>query len=136
MCGEHAHVQAEARSRTWIIPACAGSTQSTYEDSLYRRDHPRVCGEHPWPDECLTPKEGSSPRVRGAQARKGHTVDGRGIIPACAGSTELRDEDIESIRDHPRVCGEHVCLNSTGQKPKGSSPRVRGAPCAFCFDLM
>ena len=70
-----------------------------------------------------------------------------GIIPACAGNTIAPIRSIASLRDHPRVCGEHlsrfralarwhedhprVCgehaLDWESQdNPQGSSPRVRG----------
>ena len=70
---------------------------------------------------------GSSPRVRGA----GHVCDeGRGgqrIIPGRAGSrTPLRPPPAAS-RDHPRTCGEQLCLSRLPDGLAGSSPRVRGA---------
>ena len=51
-----------------------------------------------------------------------------GIIPAYAGST-LVDRAIKCCgRDHPRVCGEHAYLRCAKSLPRGSSPRMRGAP--------
>ena len=92
-----------------IIPACAGSTGTASNARARGRDHPRVCGEHrylPGTSACCA---GSSPRVRGAPnvAYVSSTVGG--IIPACAGSTQL-----------DRVPGNLIV---------GSSPRVRGALC-------
>ena len=72
-----------------IIPACAGSTQSSSADPAGWRDHPRMCGEHV-SDIMLPPsKVGSSPHVRGAQEQRVVLDQAHGIIPACAGSTSL-----------------------------------------------
>ena len=86
MCGEHAdragvgavgagsspHVRgarnanaAESPS-SGIIPACAGSTESTLKRLVIRGDHPRMCGEHVHVDALLRQGRGSSPHVRGA----------------------------------------------------------------------
>ena len=49
-----------------------------------------------------------------------------GIIPAYAGNTLKRDTANISIKDHPRVCGEHDCHPLTSMTFMGSSPRMRG----------
>ena len=112
-----------------IIPACAGSTRTLRGFRTGRWDHPRMCGEHyvhrpqlDW-DVGSSPHvrgarcfatvfwtvSGSSPHVRGALARVGHLRPQPGIIPACAGSTESAANHARSRRDHPRMCGEHLC---------------------------
>ena len=53
--------------------------------------------------------------------------DGRGIIPAYAGSTTRREVIRHGIWDHPRVCGEHGSELSRLAEWLGSSPRMRGA---------
>ena len=53
-------------------------------------------------------------------------ASGRGIIPAYAGNTVECDNGAYRIRDHPRVCGEHIHTVSDGLARKGSSPRMRG----------
>ena len=50
----------------------------------------------------------------------------RGIIPACAGNTVPQIFPHPSLRDHPRVCGEHHYSVSDQGDAGGSSPRVRG----------
>ena len=66
--------------------------------------------------------------MRGAQDRHRCQAGRSRIIPADAGSTDLRAQSFIMLEDHPRGCGEH----STGcRKPRlrqGSSPRMRGAP--------
>ena len=52
-------------SRFGIIPACAGNTVHTTGTLTGRRDHPRVCGEHPVSLPTRMLHVGSSPRVRG-----------------------------------------------------------------------
>ena len=147
MCGEHCsgvlvfvpilgsspHVRgALARLPAWrachgIIPACAGSTFSPPFALKHRRDHPRMCGEHAyWRSAGIGPK-GSSPHVRGAPACAIASVRTSGIIPACAGSTGGVKRLCRSIRDHPRMCGEHYGSLSTTATRRGSSPHVRGA---------
>ena len=91
-----------------IIPAYAGSTPTSSIELHFFEDHPRVCGEHvvhatPW-----GPHRGSSPRMRGAHDRFEEVSDFFRIIPAYAGST-LAGRAIKCcVRDHPRVCGEHL----------------------------
>ena len=110
-----------------VIPACAGSRLSlSLPNSIYR-DHPRVCGEQ---SACATGgpwSAGSSPRVRGAAEAEVEYPDHGGIIPACAGSSSLRNRSRRHIRDHPRVCGEQPPTAPRKGQRMGSSPRVRGA---------
>ena len=95
----------------------------------FRRDHPRVCGEHACVPEPVEFVSGSSPRVRGTP-RRGRVVRCfPGIIPACAGNTITPRVEQFFIRDHPRVCGEHVIPNCNTVGQSGSSPRVRGTHC-------
>ena len=49
-----------------IIPACAGSTSTPSAVPPHRRDHPRMCGEHPVQKRMALANGGSSPHVRGA----------------------------------------------------------------------
>ena len=112
--------------RMGIIPAYAGNTADTAARTTFRRDHPRVCGEHVsrgFPLPCFP---GSSPRMRGThcppRSRKGRA----GIIPAYAGNTMIFFAGLASERDHPRVCGEHFVQDLVPYEAKGSSPRMRG----------
>ena len=51
-----------------------------------------------------------------------------GIIPAYAGNTVVSVLLIPHLRDHPRVCGEHLSCISRCFIRVGSSPRMRGTP--------
>ena len=147
MCGEHAdragvgavgagsspHVRGAHVRRlrvplvSGIIPACAGSTNSSMVFPVDKRDHPRMCGEHGRVVTVNGNVKGSSPHVRGAPAAVVvcHLV--RGIIPACAGSTRRSWSSTACSGDHPRMCGEHVEHGVTPVLQEGSSPHVRGA---------
>ena len=71
--------------------------------------------------------KGSSPRMRGARGEGGKGARLLGIIPAYAGSTNLKHLVGLDFGDHPRVCGEHKYKGEFLYKVKGSSPRMRGA---------
>ena len=116
-----------------IIPACAGNTRIIAARCPVSRDHPRVCGEHA--NTRASPKTltGSSPRVRGTLESVSCEGEHRGIIPACAGNTAILKSCRFGIRDHPRVCGEHLGCVRVCERVMGSSPRVRGT--RFVDDL-
>ena len=64
--------------------------------------------------------------MRGTRDTPECGIAGTGIIPAYAGNTCQIGVNWPSVRDHPRVCGEHFeLLAETGDK-LGSSPRMRG----------
>ncbi len=90
-----------------IIPAYAGNTRSQRVELAWRRDHPRVCGEHRPYEHTRQSTAGSSPRMRGTHADWLERRLSLGIIPAYAGNTSLARLSSCSRRDHPRVCGEH-----------------------------
>ena len=113
-----------------IIPACAGNTACARTRRSCTRDHPRVCGEHFRRLGHSDLPAGSSPRVRGTHGHKSAADGFRGIIPACAGNTRPPRRRRRSVRDHPRVCGEHLPRTVPGQPGRGSSPRVRGTRLA------
>ena len=110
-----------------IIPACAGSTALLTVDSSTSGDHPRMCGEHSLSKSIVMLKEGSSPHVRGALPACPPRSSLSGIIPACAGSTFRLSARRLFLRDHPRMCGEHLRLLKRMVFVAGSSPHVRGA---------
>ena len=147
MCGEHSncvsvmvirqgsspHVRGALRlgppyyHSSGIIPACAGSTVRALTKPTAAWDHPRMCGEHPCKTPYVVVFPGSSPHVRGAQTVSAALSVPVGIIPACAGSTCVNPIRLRFQRDHPRMCGEHVCHAKLLTLVVGSSPHVRGA---------
>ena len=126
--GNTPHAIGSAGSLGGIIPAYAGNTCSTSSNASVTRDHPRVCGEHRWLRAVPSAPAGSSPRMRGTQARSTLTARPPWIIPAYAGNTYPLAGIRSYTWDHPRVCGEHLHRCQTTNRWEGSSPRMRGTP--------
>ena len=110
-----------------IIPAHAGLTRQRLWCVAAERDHPRACGAHR-PSTCAwNSSSGSSPRMRGSQARVRLVVQLLGIIPAHAGLTHYYRSCHCTCGDHPRACGAHYVRSQCTYTPEGSSPRMRGS---------
>ena len=116
-----------ARGRSGIIPACAGSTPATACRPSRSRNHPRMRGEHGLRHERRRLAGGSSPHARGAPGRRRGQGRIPGIIPACAGSTDVFAKIGKRRRDHPRMRGEHALALLAAGLVLGSSPHARGA---------
>ena len=110
-----------------IIPAYAGSTGLRQSRLRFRRDHPRIRGEHVLVADALPSELGSSPHTRGAQERWDKLSEWVGIIPAYAGSTTASLTTAITCRDHPRIRGEHQHQSQSVYVGVGSSPHTRGA---------
>ncbi|SDQ52385.1 hypothetical protein SAMN05428996_2038 [Quadrisphaera sp. DSM 44207] len=110
-----------------LIPAYAGSTTASPSSPDGPWAHPRVRGEHV--AQVLAEKhlDGSSPRTRGALAPLPRGAGVCGLIPAYAGSTTTTRSRSARCRAHPRVRGEHSARGGADLRPRGSSPRTRGA---------
>ena len=117
-----------------IIPARAGSSHRHHTIRPKYRDHPRACGEQNLPNTSAVPIGGSSPRVRGAELFCSGDGLEKGIIPARAGSSKWITSFQQTIRDHPRACGEQDQATRQPQIRRGSSPRVRGAVLTYETD--
>ena len=116
--------------RTGIIPAYAGNTSQCAALRALLRDHPRICGEHPFRRrESVTPTE-SSPHMRGTLFAILTNCLSAGIIPAYAGNTVKFFYFGRVVWDHPRICGEHPPVAGTRLRKWGSSPHMRGTPPA------
>ena len=147
MCGEHggvnnynnptlgssphvrgAHAMTGEKTQVYgIIPACAGSTRPNLDCPRLWGDHPRMYGEHDNQQPDAYRPVGSSPHVRGARRPRQPGIRPNGIIPACAGSTQVRLRRRPWTEDHPRMCGEHRSGFNALFFLTGSSPHVRGA---------
>ena len=86
-----------------------------------------MCGEHRSIVGIGVACQGSSPHVRGARRPRQPGIRPNGIIPACAGSTQVRLRRRPWTEDHPRMCGEHRSGFNALFFLTGSSPHVRGA---------
>ena len=109
-----------------ITPACAGKRDSAPCDRLFRKDHPRVCGEKSLGSSLAFQVLGSPPRVRGKVRQIRSSAAMGGITPACAGKSMSYVPNSTMRRDHPRVCGEKSFVHIYVLCSKGSPPRVRG----------
>ena len=148
MCGEHGASTLKLNPKVGSSPHVRGAQHVRWSSRGSDRDHPRMCGEHYPRSKASFAHVGSSPHVRGAHGEWRPEVQGRGIIPACAGSTGTGWWPCCLSGDHPRMCGEHhvhdvrirnevgiipACAGSTSQpknsdeNDEGSSPHVRGA---------
>ena len=109
-----------------ITPAWAGKSQGRRAGKRQAQDHPRVGGEKCEPVSWATGPAGSPPRGRGkaAGASVGRLVVG--ITPAWAGKRYTSTVSMVACWDHPRVGGEKLFDNGTGQGAQGSPPRGRG----------
>ena len=58
-----------------------------------------------------------------------------GIIPACAGSTNVTSPVKNRYGDHPRMRGEHFPCSLVSHTRAGSSPHARGARLAVVEEL-
>ena len=125
MRGTHSRCR-RAANVTGIIPAYAGNTGPVPRPCRWRRDHPRVCGEHQVRDTMYGTTQGSSPRMRGTPEFNNAQILNMRIIPAYAGNTCVFACVCGGHGDHPRVCGEHADATFSNARVKGSSPRMRG----------
>ncbi len=89
-----------------ITPACAGKSEKIDLITMYRRDHPRMCGEKARSRAMPTSAIGSPPHVRGKVGVTDIAPVSPRITPACAGKST--------------ICGEWQ------QTFGGSPPHVRG----------
>ena len=109
-----------------ITPACAGNSSIAKIELDKRKDHPRVCGEQLSPGYPLPLRRGSPPRVRGTAFFANRSKYASRITPACAGNRPSMAPSENTVRDHPRVCGEQKMNIHIGGMQLGSPPRVRG----------
>ena len=98
-------VHAFRQTRTRIIPAHAGQTQSTARRPRAKSDHPRACGANGGPSGRASRVTGSSPRMRGKPSDTVSAPYSRRIIPAHAGQTCGVGDYFVAFSDHPRACG-------------------------------
>ena len=109
-----------------ITPAYAGNTCSIVSYHSIIWDHPRLRGEHVYLRICTVTIMGSPPLTRGTPLADISDRRKCGITPAYAGNTEVKQGDIFSDKDHPRLRGEHRLLYYRQTFSKGSPPLTRG----------
>ena len=112
--------------RAGITPACAGSTIILIIPSNNNQDHPRLRGEYAGRQSPVRRPKGSPPLARGVHIAYSDSAVGRGITPACAGSTLITVSADQCKQDHPRLRGEYISDNSPLFFKPGSPPLARG----------
>ena len=90
-----------------ITPACAGNTPAEPQINHAARDHPRLRGEYDGWEEKDSCWGGSPPLARGILYQPYWRGTIHRITPACAGNTQIIQNYLLKIRDHPRLRGEY-----------------------------
>ena len=111
-----------------IIPACAGETRYGSAHRRAHQDHPRLRGGNSGLKMNPRPSGGSSPLARGKQIQAITSNPLTGIIPACAGETEMTHGTEGPVGDHPRLRGGNSTPRLRQPLSLGSSPLARGKP--------
>ena len=117
---------ASGRINWRITPAHAGKTLHKFESADLYKDHPRACGENPYPHSPYMRRRGSPPRMRGKPVYQNLETRNKRITPAHAGKTLASHNELYNNADHPRACGENGLKRSTAWSESGSPPRMRG----------
>ena len=109
-CGENLRAGRLVDYSAGITPAGAGKTIIHHRMHSESRDHPRRCGENTESKRRLTANRGSPPQVRGKPPPLSAPSVISGITPAGAGKTSAGCWSHSIVQDHPRRCGENVCV--------------------------
>ncbi len=109
-----------------ITPAHAGKSTDFGGTRQCTQDHPRACGEK-FVGSCVkNSTTGSPPRMRGKVQRRLKNIGNARITPAHAGKRTFLHITAYLNWDHPRACGEKLCIIVHMQHITGSPPRMRG----------
>ena len=109
-----------------LTPACAGTSGGQVRHRLHFRAHPRVRGDVVRMLTADELRQGSPPRARGRPWRRAATSGGRGLTPACAGTSGRRPPTHSTPWAHPRVRGDVQAAARAASQAAGSPPRARG----------
>ncbi len=125
--GEHCGVPKRGIEQPGSSPRARGAHSPDCVRDVGARLIPACAGEHVQTEAEWLASVGSSPRARGAHGAASRWEVGRRLIPACAGSTRTGCPARTCVRAHPRARGEHPVYPVSMTRPRGSSPRARGA---------
>ena len=112
------------------IPARAGEAPRPAPPLPWPAVHPRACGGSHVGEEGVITLYGTSPRVRGKRVLQPSGDLRVGYIPARAGEASTTGSRTRGTAVHPRACGGSVIGGIALPRKYGTSPRVRGKPCA------
>ena len=120
------------RHRFRSIPACAGNTPRQWRSPRGTPVHPRMRGEHFFPQELGEALTGPSPHARGTRRSLPRFRHHHRSIPACAGNTPSPPHGCAHTPVHPRMRGEHYRQMAHPEDSRGPSPHARGTH-GSCF---
>ena len=86
-CGEQILIGGASSISCWITPARAGNSVKIENFWIFPWDHPRACGEQNDNSSTYITEEGSPPRVRGTEGKRGEREWAKRITPARAGNS-------------------------------------------------
>ena len=86
-------------------------------------------GEQQVNDASVPVREGSPPHARGAELLMPGQPAGRGITPACAGSSSRFRIRYPAAQDHPRMRGEQPVRRPGAGAAGGITPACAGSSC-------
>ncbi len=109
-----------------FIPAYAGNTPATHQQTGLSTVHPRIRGEHNIRNRRGIRNSGSSPHTRGTQLPDTRKNGASRFIPAYAGNTRYWSRWKPTRSVHPRIRGEHGNASGIDSYRYGSSPHTRG----------
>ena len=109
-----------------ITPAYAGKRWSRYETICIHQDPPRLCGEKTSNTVSGKTNQGSPPPMRGKDDGTLPEPISNRITPAYAGKSSEACKPVNSVKDHPRLCGEKLQIPSDQYIFQGSPPPMRG----------
>ena len=109
-----------------LIPAHAGKTGASWLTSGAAGAHPRSRGENEYQARKSVAVLGSSPLTRGKRVSALADSAGSGLIPAHAGKTLVKKDNMRGRRAHPRSRGENFTPSGAVSLMVGSSPLTRG----------
>ena len=109
-----------------ITPAYAGKRLRNGIHLSMSWDHPRLCGEKRVRNIVSVHIYGSPPPMRGKERYFSRLILTNGITPAYAGKRRNECKKRPLCRDHPRLCGEKMPRERSGQLHQGSPLPMRG----------
>ena len=126
LCGEKMIAQDHVHYSIRITPAYAGKRSKIPSQAAYMRDHPRLCGEKLMHQSSEPFLKGSPPPMRGKGPIYFERFAMWRITPAYAGKRSASRGHVETVRDHPRLCGEKNQGKEIRIPDLGSPPPMRG----------
>ena len=115
------------------IPACAGETRWASRWPTKMRVYPRLCGGNTTIHSQESGFLGLSPLVRGKLLVLRFLMLLVGSIPACAGETRGRRQNVRPARVYPRLCGGNDFPPFPPGAVEGLSPLVRGKQVEWIY---